>query len=461
MGIGGESGKNAQALCQKLVTYMKSFVPKPLYPQRLEGPWSQRRRRVAIVLIAVYLLVPYLQLSGHPLLRLKFQDNLVYILGHTFRIADARLLIYFLLSAAFGVFWITALKGRLWCGYGCPQTVFLDWLIRPIEEKIEGSSHRRKILDLQPLSLGLFLRKTSKHLIFWLIAAVIVHGLMLFFIDPLELFSWITSGPGQHWTLFIVIQVMTLALYLDFGFFREQFCSYICPYARFQSLMIGPDTPVITYDRRRGDPRGKRGAELGDCIDCSLCVRVCPAGIDIRQGPQLECIQCGRCADGCDKVMANLKRPLGLIRTVSQRQLEGISGVSNPLSLRVKVFGVVMVLAAGCGIYSLVNRNRLSIQVLRQPGPPFIVMADGNIANYFMFRFSNNADHKVGLRLTSADPDLKILCSACGTELDPGRQSDALVVIEKTSSGARDSDITLSHPESSQDIPLRFLAPGK
>ena len=281
-----------------------------LYPDRRPGLYATRRKFTAFILIGLYLVGPWLSWNGNPLLRLDVFEKKAYLFGYVLRVNEAGILAPFFATMALVLLLATSVKGRIWCSYACPQTVFVEWLIRPIEEWVEGSAHHRRRIDAGPRTFIIYFKKAVKHLLFLIIAAIVANTFVSFFVGPDRVVHWMTAPPTEHPIPFLAMMSVMLGFYADLAWFREQFCAFLCPYARFQSVMLDSATPTVAYDAKRGDPRG-RGESKGDCIDCGLCVRVCPTGIDIRQGLQLECITCARCIDACHMVMPNLERKPG------------------------------------------------------------------------------------------------------------------------------------------------------
>lgn len=381
-----------------------------IYPDRRPGRLVTIRKRLAMVLMAVYLIVPFCSWQGRPLLRFDVLEGKFFFLTYVFPFQDTSYFVYVFILLALLLFLVTSLYGRLWCGYGCPQTVFVEWLIRPIEELVEGNARKRYLRDRGPLNFDKIWRKCVKYSIYVLVIFVISNAFLGFFVDPKLLFKWVTSPPAEHPWAFGFMLLLSTTLFLDLIWFREQFCSFLCPYARFQSVMIDNSTPTIAFDYNRGEPRGRK-ATSGDCINCQHCVRVCPTGIDIRNGLQLECIQCGRCADACDRIMVNLKRDPGLIRTASVDELE--KSTQKTLRLRPFIYflGIILILALA-GIRVSMRRD-LNYTFLRQPGTTYTSIDEGHFANYFQIRVNNQSRQTHQIEIVEP-VGTKILCSICG-----------------------------------------------
>ncbi len=297
---------------------------KWVYPEIVWGRFLKSRTFVAYLLMATYLFSPWIRINGEHLILLDITERKFTFFGSVFWATDTIFLMFFLTSLGLILFLVTAVLGRVWCGWACPETVFLEFLFRPIERLIEGNATQRKRLDAAPWGVEKILRKGLKHVLSATLASVVANTALAYFIGTEKLLEVMTSSPIQNPVLFSVMISLMALMAFQFGWFREQFCTVVCPYARFQSVMLDPDSLVIGYDNNRGEPRGKKDkSDAGDCIDCKLCVRVCPTGIDIRNGLQLECINCAQCIDACDSIMHKIGRPLGLIRYDTERKLLG------------------------------------------------------------------------------------------------------------------------------------------
>ncbi len=436
-----------------------------LYPDRRPGPWAKLRGRLAILLLLIYGITPWLEIGGRPVLRVDILAGQAYVFGAVFKFSDAGYLAFIALILAVTLFLVTSVRGRIWCGFACPQTVFVEWVVRPIEEWVEGNARRRQIQDQGPMTLNLALRKLSKHILLLGVSAGVANIFLAYFIPPSTLLHWMTRSPAEHPWAFAGMSLVLAVFYLDLAWFREQFCAFLCPYARFQSVMLDAQTPAVAYDARRGDPRGRRAQ--GDCIDCELCVRVCPTGIDIRNGLQLECIQCLRCADACDGIMTTLKRPLGLIRMASADELSSLteSAASEPASgvkvrfrwrLRPLLYAALLALLVGILSFSIWRRPLLELTITRQPGTTYSTMPDGSIGNMYILRAVNytSEPRTVNLRLESP-AEGALLCGACAQPI-AGSESARLGLVVTVPATFAGKTITLVDLDSGKPIELSF-----
>jgi hypothetical protein len=281
------------------VTTIQDDGSRPfIYTSDTHGRFSQARRGSAFALFAFYLSLPWIKLNGYPAVFLDVAERRFHLFGITGAAQDLWLMFFIITGLGFSLFFVTALLGRVWCGWACPHTVFLDHVYRRIERLIEGDAVRRRALAAAPLSVGKILKVGLKHTLYVLVSAVITHLLLAYFVSVPEVWVMMRAAPTEHWSAFGVIAVATGALYFNFAWFREQLCIVVCPYGRIQSALIDDNSLVVGYDAKRGEPRGKVGTPAaGDCVACSRCVQVCPTGIDIKQGLQMECVSCTQCID--------------------------------------------------------------------------------------------------------------------------------------------------------------------
>jgi cytochrome c oxidase accessory protein FixG len=379
-----------------------------LFPEDVKGRWKDRRTLVYWGLILLYLVLPWFYINGKPALMIDIVHREFTILGFTLHGMEPILFFLMLASGLFFIAFMTSLFGRVWCGWGCPQTVFIQAIFLNIERFIEGKARQREQLEAAPWNLEKVSKRVLKWLIYFLISLHIAHTFIGYFVGPRELF-WITLGtPFAHPTMFAATMIATLIILLDFGWFREQFCIIACPYGRIQSVMMDENSLVVAYDTKRGEPRRgtvDRAAE-GDCVNCYNCVKVCPTGIDIRRGTQLECIACTQCIDACDDIMTKLKKPVGLIRYTSETELRG--GVRKIITPRSVVYLIAAVVFVSSFVLFFRNSTHLNVVMLRGQGSPFIVSSDSLITNHFTVRLKHQGGRHFEVELQSQDPDVRV-----------------------------------------------------
>lgn len=354
-----------------------------VYVQWIRGKYQRRRHFTFVALHLILFLTPWLTVSGHPMLRFDLEARRLFAFGAIFTAADTILLLLLLLFLAFSLFFFTSLYGRLWCGFGCPQTVMLDTWVRPIERWIEGERTTRQRRDAGPWTLDRTWRKALKWSVYFAAAFIVAMSFMSFF-----------AGAGALWTgrggpvEYALVGIITLAWFFDFVWFREQFCNFLCPYARFQSALVDAHTLLIAYHPERGEPRGGKTAKAeGRCLACEKCVSVCPQGIDIRNGFQLECIACARCVDACTGVMEKVGHDSLIGYTTTAGQLG-----ARPRRIRPRTVAYAAMLGgiAAVAVLMLALRPPFEVSVARIPGSLYSVDPDGYVRNTFMLRIANN-----------------------------------------------------------------------
>lgn len=373
-----------------------------VHPADVQGRYTTGRRIVAYLLIAIFIALPWIPINGYPALFLDVLGRRFHIFGATLAFQDTWLLFFVLSGTAFSLFYITALWGRIWCGWTCPQTVYLEHVYRRVERWIDGDAQARRKLDAAKLSPEKIAKRVLKHGIFIVLSFLIAHIFLSYFVSLPGLWERMTHSPLEHWTSFAFVFAFTTALYVNFAWFREQLCIIICPYGRFQSILIDNHSKNVSYDFNRGDPPGKpRDPEAGDCIDCKRCVQVCPTGIDIRQGLQLECVGCASCIDACDQIMDKLKRPRGLIRYASEEELAGRR--TRWIRFRTILYTILLFIGAGVATTAFTHVEPVHVTVTRMSGSPFYV-SEQYVRNQYQLRLINKSNDPVEFSVSATGP---------------------------------------------------------
>ena len=399
-------------------------VRKKIYPRAVSGVFA--RARLALVLHTQILFygAPWLQWNDRQAVLFDLVQRKFYILGLVLWPQDVIYLALLLILGALSLFLFTAVAGRLFCGYACPQTVYTE-IFMWIERRVEGDRFARIRLDGEdwPWSLRKWRLKLTKHALWMSIALWTGFTFVGYFTPIRELGAGVVSATLGPWQTFWMC-FYSFATWGNAGFMREQVCKYMCPYARFQSVMVDRDTFVVTYDKRRGEPRGSRakaadykGQGLGACVDCNICVQVCPTGIDIREGLQYMCIGCGACADGCDQVMEKMNYPKGLIRYTTERAIdEGLTehrASQHLLRPRVLIYSGILLLLGAAFVVSLVMRNPLRVDVMRDRGALAREVAGGKLENVYRMQIMNASEHPMKIEVkVSGLPELQVLDGA-------------------------------------------------
>lgn len=390
----------------KLTSLDESGSHIGLIPAEVTGFFRRRRNVVQFILLSIFLLLPWVHIDGKQLLWLNISDREFHFFGLLFKAHDAPLLFILIVVMALGLAFATAVWGRIWCGWACPQTVFIEAVYRRIEIWVEGNYLNRRRLQMAPLSVEKAVKKSLKWLLFFLVSALFAHSFVAYFTGSYELLKMMEGSPKDNWNYFLLIVFFTALLTFNFGWFREQFCVIMCPYGRIQSVLLEPSSLAVVYDHSRGEPRraSANQEKTGDCVGCNRCVEVCPTGIDIRNGLQMECIACTACIDSCNEIMAKVKKPQNLI---SYRTLDG-----TPLrvwKLKTFFYGFLISLALGVLFYSLRTREAVHIAVLRGIEAPYSKDTDSDgqtqIINHFRLHLTSQTEKDVTYELSLSESD--------------------------------------------------------
>ncbi len=379
-------------------TGVEHYKPRDqIYVRKVKGYFQNIRRKMNFVFLAAFALLPWLQFNGQQAILFDLSEQRFNIFGLTLWPQDLTLLAWMFIIGAFLLFFVTTFLGRVWCGYLCPQTVW-TFIFIWFEEKLEGSANQRKRLDQQKLDFNKFWRKAAKHSC-WMFFSILTALTFVGYFVPmqeltLDFFSFNASIAATAWILFFAF-----CTYGNAGWMREIMCLHMCPYARFQSAMFDQDTLTVSYDTARGENRGRRARKadpvelgLGDCIDCSLCVQVCPTGIDIRNGLQYECINCGACADACDDVMDKMGYRKGLIRYTTETALEGRK--VHILRPKLFVYALVLLVMTGFFVADIATRVPLQLDIIRDRNTLARENIDGLVENVYTLKILNKSQFK-------------------------------------------------------------------
>ena len=378
----------------KLATVDEAGKRVWVYPKKPRGRYHNARILVAVILLLLLFSGPLIKVNGHAFMLFDIINRRFIIFGVPFWPQDFHIFVLALITFVVFIVLFTVVYGRVWCGWACPQTIFMEMVFRKIEYWIEGDAGSQRKLNSMPWNQEKIIKKGSKHAVFILIAILISHTLMAYLVGIDEVKELITHSPIEHLAGFTGLVFFTGLFYFIFAFFREQACTEVCPYGRLQGVFLGKNSIVVMYDWLRGEPRGKLkknetsiATDKGDCIDCKMCVHVCPTGIDIRNGTQLECVNCTACMDACDSVMDKVKRPSGLIRYASINSVE--ESRSNLFTTRVVGYSVVLVLLISLLSYFLISRSPIETTVLRVPGTLYQEQPNNRISNLYNIQFIN------------------------------------------------------------------------
>ncbi len=400
---------------------------RTLHPADVAGKFTRMRRLFALVILVIYVALPWIPINGFPAVFLDVLNRRFHFFGLTLAVQDLWVGFFLVTGLGFSLFYVTALFGRVWCGWTCPYTVFLEHIYRRIERLIDGDAAARRKLDSAPWTAAKIAKRTIKHALYIFSSLVIAHVFISYFVSLKGLYEMMHHSPEKHAVAFGVMSFLTVGLYGAFSWFREQFCVIMCPYGRLQSALSDDHTVNIGYDKKRGEPRGKAGtAGAGDCVNCTRCVQVCPTGIDIRNGLQLECIGCAACVDACDTIMTKLGRKTGLVRYASFVALNG--GKTRFIRPRIIFYTGLLLLGAAVFAFATSRIEPLRANVLRMQGSPYY-LSNGVLRNQFLVRLINKRNEprtftlamkgELPAGIAAAGADTPVMIAAQAEELKP------------------------------------------
>lgn len=394
-----------------------------VYPADVKGRFALARNAVFVVLMALYLSLPWIPIGGHPAVFLDVKNREFFLFGAVFNAQDIWITVFLLTGGAFGLVVLTAVLGRAWCGWACPQTVFLEGLYRRVERLVEGPREKRMRRQAGPWTFDRLWRKSLVHAIWIIVSLGLAHVFLSYFVSLPRLLQFARQRPSENIGSFLLVMGLAAILYGNFAWFREQFCVVMCPYGRMQSVLLDGDSLVVGYDEQRGEPRGKVSAKTGgDCVDCGRCVVVCPTGIDIRNGLQMDCLACTACIDACDEIMDRLHRPRGLIRYDSQAGLMGQA--RRFFRPRLAVYAVLGLLGIAATTLAMNQRRDFDANVLRSAGAPYALDQD-QVRNAFHLRLANKRSQVVVFEISATGvPDASFVLPLTRVELAPLKHAD-------------------------------------
>lgn len=386
---------------------------KWVYPKKPKGRFYTARNVFSIFLLAFLFGMPFVKIDGHPFILLNILERKFIIFGIVFVPQDFYLFGLLMITLFVSLFLVTAVYGRIFCGWFCPQTVFLEMVFRKIEYLIEGDYLRQIALNKSEWNFTKLFKKGLKYVIFFAVSFLIANIFLAYIIGIDQLWKIINEPVSAHLTGFISILIFTIIFYWIFAWFREQACILVCPYGRLQSVLLDKNSIVIAYDFIRGEPRGKvkdkEKNNLGDCVDCKLCVNVCPTGIDIRNGTQLECVNCTACIDACDSIMDRLDRPRGLIR------FDSMEGIKNKIKFkftpRVIGYSAVLILLLTVMSFLFAARKDVDINILRTPGMLYQNLPDEKVSNLYNIKIINKTfdDMPLNFKLENTEGEIQLI----------------------------------------------------
>lgn len=438
-----------------------------IYPKIIKGVFYKYRTYVSWFLLAFFFLAPFIKINGYPLLLLNVFERKFVIFGQPFWPQDFLVFVFLALTILVFIVLFTVVFGRVWCGWACPQTIFMEMVFRKIENLIEGNSVKQKKLDEMPWNAEKITKKGLKHFVFFAISFLISHTFLAYLIGYEQLWDKITGPFSENYVTFFSLVIFTFVFYLVFARLRELVCIMICPYGRLQGVMLDPNSMVVAYDEVRGEPRGKikkneNQNEKGDCVDCGLCVDVCPTGIDIRNGTQLECINCTACMDACDHVMDKIKKPRGLIRIDSINNIRNKVGFS--FTPRIIAYSLVMLLLFGASITILATRKSVEANILRVSGKTYEEGSNGKIINMYTLEMVNKTFDDKTFDMVLEAPNAELILTDQDSVLQSNNEEKKVFMIQMNQKDIDENEIPMDlklyvDGELIKDFQTTFLAP--
>ncbi|MFY0608588.1 MAG: cytochrome c oxidase accessory protein CcoG [Cyclobacteriaceae bacterium] len=441
-----------------------------VYPKKPKGKFTNYRQLVSLILLAILLVGPFVTIGGEPLLLFNIFERKFILLGQVFWPQDFFLAVVGMITTVVFVILFTVVFGRIFCGWICPQTIFMEFVFRKVEYWIEGDYMAQKKLDRQDWNQEKIIKKGAKHLIFLAVSVLIMHTFVAYIIGVDETWSMIKAGPSEEIGGFISMVVLTGLFYGVFSRMREQVCTQICPYGRLQGVLLDKQSVVVAYDHVRGEDRGKfrKGEDReelgkGDCIDCNQCVHVCPTGIDIRNGTQLECINCTACIDACDSIMDRIGKPKGLVRYASEENI--VEKLKFRLTGRMKAYTAVLMVLIGVLILLLIIRSDFETSILRTPGMMYQERPDGTISNLYQLKIVNKTNEDMAITFDLIEPkgSLEMVGDDLILEKQGIGEGALFVVIDPSELSTMSSKIKIgvySKGELIETVDTKFLGPA-
>ena len=438
-----------------------------VYAKKPKGRFFNRRKIIAIFLLLVFYIGPFIKYKGDPIMLFNILERKFIIFGVIFWPQDFHLILLSLITTIVFVVLFTVIFGRIYCGWLCPQTIFMEFVYRRIEYFIEGDAAAQRRLDKQAWNFDKIWKKSSKQLIFYAIAFISASTMLAYIIGIDALFEFLKSVPFENTGAFIGLLLFAGMFYFIFAFFREQVCTIACPYGRLQGVLIDKKSIIVGYDYKRGEPRGPlkkaKEGDLGDCIDCNACVTVCPTGIDIKNGTQMECINCTACIDACDAVMDRIKKPRGLIRYDSEEGIEtGHHSIFNTRSIAYSVvLGVLLLFVASL----FVIRGDFEVTILRQRGALYQDYGTDSISNIYTFQIVNKIRKPINIDLKPISVNGRIQYIGGNETIENGKigKGTFLLILNKDEVKSSNTHLTIgvySEGELIEEYNTNFVGPN-
>jgi cytochrome c oxidase accessory protein FixG len=437
-----------------------------VYAKKPKGIYYNYRKILAFFLLAFFFIAPFIKVHGEQLLLFNIIERKFVIFGVVFWPQDFHLFVLTMITLIVFIVLFTVIYGRLFCGWLCPQTIFMEFIFRQIEWLIDGNPQAQRKLKNQPLNVEKIFKRVLKHGIYYLIAIIVAHTFLSYIIGLDQVKEFIKGGPSEYIEGYIGIFVFSFIFYFIFAWFREQVCTIACPYGRLQGVMLDNNSMVVAYDYIRGEPRGplnKNTDNQGDCIACNACVAVCPTGIDIRNGTQLECINCTACIDACDAVMTRVKKPKGLIRFASEFSIK--EGKKHKLNARAIAYSFVLAILISVVAFLFSARTEIETTVLRAPGTLFQETGD-SYSNLYSIEIVNKSrtEIPVNIKLLEGNGSIKMIGGEIVAKKGELTKSMFLILVKKENLHSSKNKILIGvyggGERLIEEIPSTFVGPN-
>jgi cytochrome c oxidase accessory protein FixG len=407
-----------------------------LFPKKPKGKLYRWRTIASLVYLTIFFTLPFVKIGGQPIFLFNVLERKFILFGQIFWPQDFFIFAIGFLASTVFVILFTVVFGRVFCGWACPQTIFMEMVFRKIEYWLDGDAQKQKQLKAMPWTAYKIRKRTVKMSVFYAISFLIANFFLSYIIGMDEVKKMVTEGLATNYGTFISLLGFTTVFFFVYYWFREQACLVVCPYGRLQGVLLDKKSMVVGYDFVRGEPRGKlkkaiTNTDLGDCIDCLACVRVCPTGIDIRNGTQLECVNCTACIDACNSIMDSINKPRGLIRIDSEENIEHAK--KNKFNWRLGAYSGILVLFVAFLAYLLISRKDVDATVLRTPGQIFQTQSDGSISNLFNLKLANKTRKNipVTLKLENIQGEINVVGNNLTVPAESYFQSPFFVKVER------------------------------
>jgi len=439
-----------------------------LFPKKPKGKLYRWRTIASLIYLVIFFTLPFIKIEGQPIFLFNVLERKFILFGQIFWPQDFFIFAIGFLASTVFIIVFTVVFGRVFCGWACPQTIFMEMVFRKIEYWLDGDAQRQKQLKAMPWNAYKIRKRAVKMAVFYAISFLIANFFLSYIIGIDELKKMITEGLATNYGTFFSLIGFTTVFFFVYYWFREQACIVVCPYGRLQGVLLDKKSMVVAYDFVRGEPRGKLkkaviNIDQGDCVDCLACVRVCPTGIDIRNGTQLECVNCTACIDACNAIMDSIDKPQGLIRIDSEENIEHAK--KNKFNWRLGGYSTLLVLLVVFLAYLLISRKDVDATVLRTPGQIFQTQTDGRISNLFNLKLANKTRNNIPitLKLENMKGEINVVGSNLTVPAESYFQSPFFVKVEKNQISKRKTKLLIGVYEGNKKIETAettFIGPG-